>query len=272
MTELKGVEEPAILIEQVGPVRRLIMNRPERRNALSESMMVSLSDALEAAGRDEATKIIVLAAKGSVFCAGHDLKELTSRRSDPDGGKHFFAHIFRMCASLMQTIINLPKIVIAEIQGTATAAGCQLVASCDLAICVNEASFCTPGVNIGLFCSAPMVAITRAIPQKQAMEMLVTGEVIDAHTAKAYGLVNRVVPQDYLRIVVDKYAIEIAGKSQEALKFGKEVFYRQADMTLADAYDLASHVMAENMLAADAEEGIDAFLSKRKADWPSLKE
>lgn len=263
--------EPAVLVEQNGPIRRLIMNRPESRNALSEEMMASLTSELEKAGSDHDTRIIVLAANGPVFCAGHNLKELTARRTDPDKGKHYFALIMRTCASLMQNIVNLPKIVIAEVQGTATAAGAQLVATCDLAICVNEANFCTPGVNIGLFCSTPMVALTRAVPRKQAMEMLVTGEEIDAHTAKAYGLVNRVVPKEYLRVVVDKYATEIASKSTQALKFGKETFYRQADMNLADAYDLATLVMTENMLADDSAEGICAFLEKRKPEWPSAQ-
>ena len=271
MTATNADQEAAVLVEQVGSIRRLIMNRPKSRNALSEDMMQALSEELENANNDAATRVIVLAANGPVFCAGHNLKELTARRSDPDNGRHYFALIMRTCATLMQSIVNLPKIVIAEVQGTATAAGCQLVASCDLAICVNEANFCTPGVNIGLFCSTPMVALTRAVPRKQAMEMLVTGQEIDAHTAKAYGIVNRVVPQDYLRIVVDKYAIEIAKKSAQALKFGKETFNRQAEMTLADAYDLAALVMTENMLAEDSEEGIDAFLNKREPDWPSLK-
>ena len=265
------IQEDAVLIEQVGPIRRLIMNRPKSRNALSEEMMKALTNALEDAGQDHDTRVIVLAANGPVFCAGHNLKELTAHRSDRDGGRHYYAQILRTCASLMQSIVNLPKLVIAEIQGTATAAGCQLAATCDLAICVNEASFCTPGVNIGLFCSTPMVALTRAVPKKQAMEMLVTGEEIDAHTAKAYGIVNRVVPKEYLRAVVDKYATEIAAKSQTALKFGKETFYRQAEMNLTDAYDLATLVMTENMLAADAEEGIGAFIDKRHPDWPSLK-
>ena len=261
--------DAAVLVEQNGPIRRLIMNRPKSRNALSEEMMQALSDELDHANNDAATRVVVIAANGPVFCAGHDLKEMTARRSDPDQGKHFFSHTMRTCSALMQTIVNLPKIVIAEIQGTATAAGCQLVASCDLAIAVNEANFCTPGVNIGLFCSTPMVALTRVVPRKQAMEMLVTGEMIDSHTAKAYGIVNRVVPQEYLRQVVDKYATEVAAKSGTALKFGKEIFYKQAEMTLADAYDLAAHVMTENMLAADAEEGIGAFIEKRKPDWPS---
>ncbi|PLW76695.1 enoyl-CoA hydratase [Cohaesibacter celericrescens] len=271
MTATNSEQESAVLVEQVGPIRRLIMNRPKSRNALSEEMMEALAKELDNANNDDATRVVVIAANGPVFCAGHNLKELTARRSDPDHGRHYFALIMRTCSTLMQAIVNMPKIVIAEVQGTATAAGLQLVATCDLAICVNESNFCTPGVNIGLFCSTPMVALTRAVPRKQAMEMLVTGEEIDAHTAKAYGIVNRVVPLEYLRLVVDKYATEIAQKSAHALKFGKETFYRQADMNLADAYDLTSLVMTENMLAADSEEGISAFLAKRSADWPSLK-
>ena len=272
MADATPVDEPAVLVEQKGTTRRLIMNRPKSRNALSEEMMAALLLELERAKRDEATRIIVLAAKGPVFCAGHHLKELTSHRDDADKGRAYYGIIMKTCSELMQTIVNCPKIVIGEIQGTATAAGCQLVASCDLAICVNEANFCTPGVNIGLFCSTPMVALTRNVPRKQAMEMLVTGEEIDAHTAKAYGIVNRVVPKDYLTMVVDKYASEIAAKSAHALKFGKETFYRQLELPLNEAYDLAAQVMTDNMLAADAEEGICAFIEKRHPDWPSLKE
>lgn len=259
--------EPAVLIEQVGPVRRLIMNRPDTRNALSKELMAELADELDKANNDPETRVIVLAANGTVFCSGHNLKELTDHRGDSDRGKHYFAQMVRTGAALMQTIVNIPKIVIAEVQGPATAAGTQLVATCDLAICVNEATFSTPGVNIGLFCSTSMVALTRTMTRKNAMEMLVTGEEIDAHTAKAWGLVNRVVPKEYLRIVVDKYANEIAAKSPQALKYGKEAFYRQADMNLSDAYDLAAYVMTENMLASDSEIGIEAFLDKRKPDW-----
>lgn len=259
---------PAVVIEQKGPTRRLIMNRPKSRNALSEEMMAALSLELERANQDDSVRLIVIAANGPVFCAGHNLKELTAHRSDDDGGRAYFAMIMETCSRLMQQISNLPKLVIAQVQGTATAAGCQLVATCDLAITVNEANFCTPGVNIGLFCSTPMVALTRNVPKKQAMEMLVTGEEIDAHTAKAYGLVNRVVPMDYLPLVVDRYCEEIAAKSPMALKFGKEIFNQQAELPLKDAYELAAKVMTENMMAADAKEGIGAFIDKRKPEWP----
>ncbi|WP_321449858.1 enoyl-CoA hydratase [uncultured Cohaesibacter sp.] len=264
-------QEDALLTEQVGPVRRLIMNRPKSRNALSEEMITALDTALDKAESDAQTRVIVLAANGPVYSAGHDLKELNSHRNDADKGEAFFGRIFTSCSALMQKIQTLSKIVIAEIQGTATAAGCQLVASCDLAITVNEADFGTPGINIGLFCTGPGVALTRSVPRKQAMELLVTGEMIDAHTAKAYGIVNRVVPKDYLRIVVDKYAIEIANKSAEALTFGKRAVYRQDEMPLADAYALATDVMTNNLLADDAVEGVNAFIEKRKPDWPSLK-
>lgn len=266
------VHEAAVLVQQTGPARRLIMNRPKSRNALSEEMMAALMLELERATQDAGTRIIVIAANGPVFCAGHNLKELTAHRSDDDKGAAYFSMIMETCSRLMQAIVNCPKLVIAEVQGTATAAGCQLVATCDLAITVNEANFCTPGVNIGLFCSTPMVALTRNVPRKQAMEMLVTGEEIDAHTAKAYGLVNRVVPKDYLTRTVDRYAEEIAKKSGEALKFGKETFYRQAELPLDQAYALAARVMTENMLAADAEEGICAFIEKRQPEWPSAQE
>ncbi|WP_319495965.1 enoyl-CoA hydratase [uncultured Cohaesibacter sp.] len=263
--------EALVLTEQVGTIRRLIMNRAKARNALSLDMMTTLIDELTAAEADAATRVVVLAANGPAFSAGHDLKELNAHRNDPDKGKAFFDETFKTCATLMQTIQGISKIVVAEIQGTAAAAGCQLAAACDLAITVNEAEFGTPGINIGLFCTGPGVELTRSVPRKQALELLITGEMIDAHTAKAYGIVNRVVPKEYLRIVVDKYAMEIAGKSAQALSFGKSAIYRQDEMTVADAYDLAAGVMTDNLLADDAVEGIQAFLEKRKADWPSLK-
>ncbi len=223
--------------------------------------------ALDKAASDKAVRVIILAAAGKLFSAGHDLKEMTVHRADEDRGRAFFEKTMRLCADLMLKITHLPKPVIAEIDGLATAAGCQLVASCDLAICTDTSTFCTPGVNIGLFCSTPMVAISRAAHRKQAMEMLLTGETIDASTAKDFGLVNRIVPKQYLVQVVNKYASVIASKSPLTLKIGKEAFYRQIDMPLEEAYDYAANVMVENMLARDAEEGIGAFLGKRKPEW-----
>lgn len=247
-------------------VLRLTLNNPPA-NALSMAMMAELKQAIDAAEHDGAVRVVVIAAAGKVFSAGHDLKELTARRGDADRGRGFFEQTMRRCAELMQAIVALPKPVIAEIDGLATAAGCQLVASCDLAICTDTSGFCTPGVNIGLFCSTPMVALTRNIHRKQAMEMLLTGETVDASTAKAFGLVNRVVPKQYLRQVIDKYAATIAAKSALTVKTGKEAFYRQIEMPLAEAYDYTAGVMVENMLARDAEEGIGAFLEKRTPDW-----
>lgn len=247
-------------------VLRLTLNNPPA-NALSIALMEALMAALDKAASDKAVRVIILAAAGKLFSAGHDLKEMTVHRADEDRGRAFFEKTMRLCADLMLKITRLPKPVIAEIDGLATAAGCQLVASCDLAICTDTSTFCTPGVNIGLFCSTPMVAISRAAHRKQAMEMLLTGETIDASTAKDFGLVNRIVPKQYLVQVVNKYASVIASKSPLTLKIGKEAFYRQIDMPLEEAYDYAASVMVENMLARDAEEGIGAFLGKRKPEW-----
>jgi enoyl-CoA hydratase/carnithine racemase len=261
-------EEPAglVRIERQGPVVRITLNNPPA-NALSIAVMEALGDALDVVAGDEATRVVVLASTGKVFSAGHDLKEMTARRTDEDGGRAFFEKTMRMAADIMLKIAALPQPVVAEIDGLATAAGCQLVASCDLAICTDTSTFCTPGVNIGLFCSTPMVAVTRAAHPKQAMEMLLTGETIDASTAKDFGLVNRIVPQQYLRQVVDKYAAVIASKSPQALRIGKAAFRAQAGLPLAEAYDVAVAAMADNMLVDDAKEGIGAFLGKRMPEW-----
>lgn len=247
-------------------VLRLTLNNPPA-NALSIALMEALKAKLEAAGADKEVRVVILAAAGKLFSAGHDLKEMTAHRPDEDRGRSFFERTMRLCSDLMMTIVHLPKPVIAEVDGLATAAGCQIVASCDLAICSNESSFATPGVNIGLFCSTPMVALSRNVHRKQAMEMLLTGETIDALTAKDFGLVNRVVPREYLSQVVRKYAESIVSKSPLTLKIGKEAFYRQAEMTMPEAYDYTVRVMVENMLARDAEEGIGAFIGKRKPEW-----
>src|SRR5690606_30692197 len=216
---------------------------------------------------DRSVHVIVLVAGGKLFSAGHDLKGMTARRSDADRGRAFFEKTMNGCSGLLQTIGNHPKPVIAEVDGPAFAAGCQLVASCDLAIASHEATFSTPGVNIGLFCSTPMVALSRNVSRKQAMEMLLTGEKIDAATAREFGLVNRVVPREYLHQIVSKYAQAIASKSPLTLKIGKEAFYAQAEMGLAEAYDHMARTMVDNMLARDAEEGIGAFIGKREPHW-----
>jgi enoyl-CoA hydratase/carnithine racemase len=260
--------------QQAGPVQvafadgilRLTLANPPA-NALSLATIAAMRAELEAAREDKAVRVVVIAAAGKVFCAGHDLKELTAHRADADRGREFYQRTMEDCAQLMQAIVRLPKPVIAEVDATATAAGCQLVASCDLAIASDHATFATPGVNIGLFCSTPMVALSRNVSRKHAMEMLLTGEAIDASSAREFGLVNRVVPREYLNQVVTKYAQTIASKSPLTLKIGKEAFYEQAEMGLADAYDYAARVMVENMLARDAEEGIGAFVEKRKPQW-----
>ncbi|KFB10426.1 enoyl-CoA hydratase [Nitratireductor basaltis] len=236
-------------------------------NALSIAMMEALLGALERARGNDAVRAIIITHEGKVFCAGHDLKEMTAHRADEDRGREFFARTMGLCSKLMQTIVRHPKPVIAAVGGVATAAGCQLVASCDLAVAGTGARFATPGVNIGLFCSTPMVALSRNVSRKQAMEMLLTGEMIDAETARAFGLVNRVVAPDEVNQTAMKFAQTIASKSPLTLKIGKEAFYEQAEMGLGEAYEYTARVMVENMLARDAEEGIGAFLEKRKPEW-----
>jgi enoyl-CoA hydratase/carnithine racemase len=248
-----------------GILRLTLANPPA--NALSLALIGALHEALQAAAEDAEARVIVLAAEGKVFCAGHDLKELTAHRADADRGRAFYAETMTACSRLMLTILRHPRPVIAEIDGMATAAGCQLVASCDLAVASEAASFATPGVNIGLFCSTPMVALSRNVSRKHAMEMLLTGEAIDAARAAEIGLVNRVVSRGGVRAAVDGLAATIASKSRATVKIGKEAFYAQAEMGVADAYDHAARVMVENMLARDAEEGIGAFIEKRQPEW-----
>jgi enoyl-CoA hydratase/carnithine racemase len=253
---------PVLLEECDQGVLRLTMNRPEARNALSAALMSALLDALGRAAKEPQARVVVIAGAGPSFCAGHDLRELrTDQRREP------YESVFAQCSELMLTIVRLPKPVIAEVHGVATAAGCQLVATCDLAVAAEDARFATPGVNIGLFCSTPMVALTRAVGRKAAMEMLLTGKLVDAATAQAIGLVNRVVPRNSLRDAVDGLARDIAGKSALTVAIGKEAFYRQAELDLAAAYRYAAEVMTTNMLARDAGEGIDAFLAKRPPVW-----
>ena len=258
---------PVLLREDAGDVAVLTLNRPQARNSLSEALIAALADALATAGADRSVRAVVIGANGSAFCAGHDLKELTARRSDADRGREYFRRIMESCSAMMQAIVRLPKPVIAAVNGTATAAGCQLVASCDLAVASAAAQFATPGVNIGLFCSTPMVALSRNVARKHAMEMLLTGDAIAAEDALRRGLVNRVVPAGREREEAMALARKIASKSALTVKIGKEAFYRQLEMSLADAYAYASSTMVENMLARDAEEGIGAFIDKRQPKW-----
>jgi enoyl-CoA hydratase/carnithine racemase len=253
--------------ETTDSIAVLTLNRPETRNSLSEAMIAHLHAALDEIAADSNIRALVIAANGTAFSAGHDLKELTAHRNDPDRGRAYFAGIMNACSAMMQAIVHLPKPAIAAVQGVATAAGCQLVASCDLAVASDVATFATPGVDIGLFCSTPMVALSRNVPRKQAMEMLLTGEPISAATARSIGLVNRVVPAGQEREAAIELARKVARKSAYTVKLGKEAFYRQAEMSLAEAYRFAAQVMTENMLARDAEEGIGAFIEKRKPKW-----
>lgn len=248
-------------------VLRLTLNDVSRRNALSEAMLGALRAAFSEAGSDPAVRVIILAANGPAFCAGHDLKEMTAGRAGTDGGEAYFAKVMGMCSGVMQGIVNCPKPVIAEVTGIATAAGCQLVASCDLAIAADTAQFSTPGVHIGLFCSTPMVALSRNVSAKHAMEMLLTGDMTPADRAAEIGLVNRVVALDALQSATMDMALKIASKSSMTLATGKRAFYAQREMPLSKAYDYASQVMVENMLALDAKEGIGAFIEKRMPQW-----
>jgi enoyl-CoA hydratase/carnithine racemase len=248
-------------------VLTLTLNRPDQRNSLTRELLSEITSAISAAADDVAVRVIVLNANGPAFCAGHDLKELTEHRADPDGGRQFYEETMRQCSEMMQSIVRCPKPVIARVHGIATAAGCQLVASCDLAIAADTAKFATPGVNIGLFCSTPMVALSRNLSRKHAMEMLLFGEMQPAKRAEEIGLINRAVAEDELDAEIEKYARKIAGKSAVAIAIGKEAFYEQVEQKLGDAYDYASDVMVQNMLAEEAEEGIGAFLGKRKPEW-----
>ncbi|WP_243864933.1 enoyl-CoA hydratase [Halospina denitrificans] len=248
-------------------VLRLTLNDTERRNALSMDMLTRLRTALDEAAEDASIRVIILAAKGRAFSAGHDLREMTRARQAPDGGRAFFKETMAACCGVMQAIVTNPKPVIAEVGGVATAAGCQLVASCDLAYASHSARFATPGITIGLFCSTPMVALSRNVGNKAAMEMLLTGEMIDAEHATAIGLLNRTVPEEQLSDYTHGTAQTIAAKSSMILKTGKEAFYRQREMPLAEAYEYASNVMVDNLLKPDAEEGINAFIDKRTPQW-----
>ena len=256
---LRDLDEDGIL--------RLTLNDAARRNALSEAMLAQLGAAFAEAGADPSVRVVILAANGPAFCAGHDLKELTAGRAAPDRGRAYFAKIMAQCSEVMQTIVTCPKPVIAQVTGVATAAGCQLVASCDLAIADETAQFGTPGVHIGRFCSTPMVALSRNVADKHAMEMLLTGEMTSAARAAEIGLVNHAVAPERLREVTEAMARRIAAKSAMTLATGKRAFHAQREMALPEAYDYAARVMVENMLAHDAEEGIGAFIEKRTPRW-----
>ena len=254
--------EPVLLSRVQDGVAWLTLNRPAARNALSAALMTALDVALAAAAADPAVHVVVIAGAGPAFCAGHDLREM---RANP--GRAATLALFTQCSNLMLRIVRLPKPVIARVHGIATAAGCQLVASCDLAIAAEDARFATPGVNLGLFCSTPMVALSRAVGRKPAMEMLLTGDLVGAARARELGLVNRVVPAAELDAATAALAGQIASKSPLVLAIGKEAFYRQDEMELDAAYRYAAEVMTRNMLARDAAEGIDAFLAKRTPHW-----
>ncbi len=251
-------------------VLRLTLDDNSSRNSLSEGMMAELSAALVDADANRDVRVIVLAAIGKAYSSGHNLKELTARRADVDGGAAYFEKIFGMCAKLMLAISHHRCAVIAEVDGLASAAGCQLVASCDLAYASPQATFCTPGVNIGLFCSTPMVPLSRVVGAKQAMEMLLIGGVHDAAFALQAGLLNAVVPGETLSIHVNMLAKTIAAKSQAAIAYGKRLFHDQQQFGLTEAYEIASGIMVRNMLDGAACEGLDAFINKRQPQWPLL--
>jgi len=263
----KTETEPILLREDRDGIALLTLNRPEARNALSVAMLAALTEALASIRVDRAVRAVVLAGSGTAFCSGHDLKEMTAHRQDADKGRAFFEQAFDISAAMMQAIVHLPQPVIAAVNGAASAAGCQLAASCDLVVASEKAAFATPGVDIGLFCSVPMVALSRKVASNHAMEMLLTGEPVSAVRADEIGLVNRVVAAGAEREEAFALARTIAANSSHVLKLGKEAFYKQLNMNLADAYGYTSKVMAANMMARDAEEGINAFVEKRAPKW-----
>jgi enoyl-CoA hydratase/carnithine racemase len=259
--------EPVLLRQGIGAVAVLTLNRPRIRNTLSEAMLSALSEALTGIADDRTVRAVVITAKGPAFSGGHDLKELTERRSNPDGGRAYFRDVMLTCSAMMQQIVHLPQPVIAAVQGTATAAGCQLVASCDLAVASEAAKFGVSGINAGLFCSTPMAPLSRNVARKHALEMLLTGDLISAQDAFRIGLVNRVVPAGSELDAAVALARKIAGKSAHVVKIGKQAFYRQLEMGLDEAYRYTAEVMVDNMMARDAEEGISAFVEKRTPKW-----
>tara|TARA_B100001057_G_scaffold425086_1_gene448259 strand:- start:97 stop:903 length:807 start_codon:yes stop_codon:yes gene_type:complete len=265
---MKDYENKILEINQTSEgVLRLVLNDPKNKNALSHEMMMQLKEQLSKASTENSIKVIIIAAVGDVFCSGHNLKELTDARSNEDNGESYFLDLFNLCSSLMQIIISCSKPVIAEVNGIATAAGCQLVASCDLAIASDTSKFATPGVNIGLFCSTPMVALSRNVSKKDSMKMLLTGDMIDAAEAKRISLINDHVSEDTLNHSVMSLAKKIATKPLSTVKIGKDAFYRQSEMSLTEAYEYTSKVMTESSLGDDAKEGITSFLEKRNPVW-----
>jgi enoyl-CoA hydratase/carnithine racemase len=258
---------PPLLRENIGTIAVLTLDRPQARNSLSEAMLAALRQELERLAADKRIRAVVLAANGPAFSAGHDLKELTAHRADPDQGRGYTRHIMESCSAMMLAILRLPQPVVAAVEATATAAGCQLVATCDLAVASRNAKFSTPGVHIGLFCSTPMVALSRTVARKHAMEMLLTGDMTSADDAYRIGLINRVVEPGAARDEALKLARKIAAKSAAVVRLGKEAFYRQIEMDVVDAYSYANEVMLKNMMARDAEEGMSAFVEKRTPVW-----
>jgi len=258
---------PVLLRGDIDGIALLSLNRAQARNTLSEAMLAALHDQFAAIGKDDRVRAVIISHNGPAFSAGHDMKEMTAHRADADRGRGYFKSLMELCSDLMMSIQKLPQPVIAAVEGVATAAGCQLVASCDLAVASETARFSTPGVHIGLFCSTPMVALSRNIANKHAMEMLLTGDLVTGQDAYRIGLINRVVPAGTASEHALELARQIASKSMLTVKLGKEAFYRQRELNLADAYKLTIDVMVENMLARDAEEGICAFIEKRDPNW-----
>ena len=255
------------ILNQDNGILRLTLDDENNKNALSKVMISELIEAIGEANNNKEVKVIIIASNGNVFCSGHNLKEITAARNNNDKGESYFMNLYELCSSLMQLIVSCSKPVIAEVDGIATAAGCQLVASCDLAISSSTAKFATPGVNIGLFCSTPMVALSRNVSKKEAMKMLLTGDMIDAVEAKRISLINDYVSEDKLEESVNNLALKISKKSSMTVKIGKEAFYKQAEMSLSDAYAYTSVVMAQNTLNDDAKEGISSFIEKRDPSW-----
>ena len=258
---------PVLLRGDIDGIALLSLNRPQARNTLSDAMLAALHAEFNSIAGDEHIRAVIISHNGPAFCAGHDMKEMTAHRSDPDRGRGYFKALMERCSELMLSIQKLPQPVIAAVEGVATAAGCQLVATCDLAVASDTARFSTPGVHIGLFCSTPMVALSRNVSNKHAMEMLLTGDMVSAADAHRIGLVNRVVPAGKASEHALELARQIAAKSMLTVKLGKEAFYRQRGLNLADAYKLTIDVMVDNMLAHDAEEGIGSFIEKREPKW-----
>jgi enoyl-CoA hydratase/carnithine racemase len=260
-------QAPFLSVENTGSILRLTLMRGSQRNPLSNAMLDAIVAALEAAATDKSVRAIVIAGEAPGFCGGHDLKEMTAHRTDTDGGRAFYEALFARCSEMMQMIVAHPKIVIAEVNGIATAAGCQLVAACDMAVAGASARFGVNGINSGLFCSTPMVALSRNIGRKRAMELLTTGGLLNADEAMAAGIVNRICADDDLERVTQQLAATLAERSQAVLALGKKAFYEQLEMPLDQAYQYTSKVIVDNMMMKDAQEGIGAFLEKRKPEW-----